>query len=114
MTKNKSILEKEILKANKDLLTNTKPLDKEEKEILNTYENQTILDMDVYTNKKDLKDLIKAQQEYKKSKQITIRIQSSVINNIKQKAKSYGLNYQTYINIFLNQLAQDKLQVILK
>ena len=42
---------------------------------------------------------------------MTIRTEEYVIDKIKDKAMSYGLNYQTYINIFLKQLADGKFSI---
>ena len=114
MIKNKNILKKEVLKANKSLSLEVKALDEEERKMLNDYKNNSINDIELLTDKDDLQDFIKAQKEYKKSRQITIRVQNNIIDSIKQKAETYGLNYQTYINIFLNQLAKGELQLILK
>lgn len=98
------------------------PLDDEEKEMLSEWKSIKFEDLKDETKeefkarKKELKACLKAQKEYKKDKrklekssQITIRCNNEVINKIKQKAGNYGMNYQTYINTFLYQLAQGNL-----
>ena len=49
-----------------------------------------------------------------RTKLFSIRYNVDVINKIKKKAASYGLNYQTYINLFLYQLANDKINFKIK
>lgn len=48
-----------------------------------------------------------------KSKLISLRVNETVINNIKQKSANIGINYQTLINILLKQYSDDKITITL-
>lgn len=103
------------------------PLDDEEKQMLAEWKSIKFEDLKDETKEefkarqKQFKACLKAQKEYRKERkklekttQITIRCNNEVINKIKQKADGYGMNYQTYINTFLYQLAQGNLSFELK
>ena len=103
------------------------PLDDEERAMLADWKSIKFEDLKDETKEefkarqKEFKACLKAQKEYRKeqkklrkSKQITIRCNGEVIDKIKQKAADYGMNYQTYINTFLYQLAQGNLSIELK
>ena len=55
----------------------------------------------------------KAIDNLKKDKLISIRVNTSVINDIKKKAKSSGMNYQSLINVLLKQYADGRINIIL-
>lgn len=55
----------------------------------------------------------KAIDNLKKDKLISIRVNTSVINDIKKKAESSGINYQSLINVLLKQYADGKINIIL-
>lgn len=74
-------------------------LNKEEKEI-STKENELFFEKAI----NDLKS---------KNKLISLRVNETVINNIKQKSAKIGINYQTLINILLKQYSDDKITITL-
>lgn len=100
-----------------NILKNNKPIDKEEKKEFEVYKKLTLKDFeddtieDIKENEKFIKEFEKAQKKVRKTKLMTIRTEEYVIDKIKDKAMSYGLNYQTYINIFLKQLADGKFSI---
>ena len=49
----------------------------------------------------------------KKDKLISIRVNTSIINNIKKKAESSGINYQSLINVLLKQYADGRINIML-
>ena len=103
--------EKEMLKKYPKMF---EPLDEEEKQIMEDFENDLYIDVD---DPKKKEEYAKAANDYirsKENKPITIRANSYVLEKIKNKAASYGMNYQTYINLFLYQLAEGKFTIQIK
>lgn len=108
---------KEVVKILKNIAVNETPLDDEEKKELEDWKNikESDIELCLADEDKEFANSFKsAQEDYKKSKQITIRIETPTLNKIKNKAANYGLNYQTYINLFLYQLANDKFTIELR
>lgn len=55
--------------------------------------------------------LQEAASNYLKSKSVNLRVQPSILETIKQKAKKAGLPYQTLINTLLHQYATGKINI---
>lgn len=72
---------------------------KEEEKEINKKENEVFFE--------------KAIDNLKKDKLISIRVNTSVINSIKKKAESSGMNYQSLINVLLKQYADGRINIIL-
>ncbi|GMO57099.1 MAG: hypothetical protein Ta2D_02750 [Rickettsiales bacterium] len=65
-------------------------------------------------NEKFFETAIKNQKQYKKgqqSKLITMNARIDVIDKIKEIASNLGLNYQSFINMILKQVADKKIKV---
>ena len=60
------------------------------------------------------KKAVDSLKKNKETQQISIRLNKASLLKIKQKASEYDLSYQTYINLFLNQLANDKFSFKIK
>jgi predicted DNA binding CopG/RHH family protein len=113
----KRFLKKDAVKLLKDIAFNTNPLDSEEKEQLEDWKN--IKESDIEFNDKTLAEVKQAQKafktkykrELKKDKLISIRLNSSVIDNIKNIADNLGLNYQSYIGMLISQAAVGNIRI---
>jgi predicted DNA binding CopG/RHH family protein len=113
----KKFLKKDAVELLRDVSLNTTPLDVEEKRELNSWKN--IKESDIEFDDKTLLEFKKAQKafktkykrELKKDKLISIRLNSSVIDNIKNIADNLGLNYQSYIGMLINQAATGNIRV---
>jgi predicted DNA binding CopG/RHH family protein len=112
----KKMDKKVIAKSYNDVAKNEIPLDKEEKKLLGEWKNMNendIIDIALDERKKILNDAKKAQNNYKKQNSrdtvLNIRVNSYVMDKIKEKSVSVGLNYQTYINAILHQIANDSI-----
>ena len=103
-----------------DILKYNKPLDKEEKKEFEAYKKLKLEDFeddtdeDLREEEEFIKEFEKTQKKFRKTKPMTIRAEEYVIDRIKNKAMIYGLNYQTYINMFLKQLADGKFTIEIK
>lgn len=105
--------EKEFLKINQNYF---EPLDDEEKQFIEDLNNDTYgkrrkpteIEIEKYSEMaKNTLNILKDKQ----NKLITLRVNESIINEIKNQASNYGLGYQTYINMFLYQLANGKFKL---
>jgi predicted DNA binding CopG/RHH family protein len=113
----KKLLKKDAVKLLKDIAFNTITLDSEEKKELEGWKN--IKENDIEFDDKTLLEFKKAQKtfkvkykrELKKDKLISIRLNSSVIDNIKNIADNLGLNYQSYIGMLINQAAVGNIRI---
>jgi predicted DNA binding CopG/RHH family protein len=112
----KEISKKIIADSYNSVAKKEKPLDDEEKELLEDWKNinhNDIIDIPTKEKKKVLNDFKKAQSNYKKQYGkdvvLNIRVNSGIITKIKEKSVSVGLNYQTYINSILHQIANDNI-----
>jgi predicted DNA binding CopG/RHH family protein len=107
-------LKKAIIVSNKEVLSDFKPLDKEEEEVFKKYEEEKLEDIELSD---DVEEFRKAQNEYKKEQKnqtMTLRINSEIREKIKELSKNIGLNYQTFINMILYQIANEKIKVEVK
>jgi predicted DNA binding CopG/RHH family protein len=115
MKKDKNFKLKEaIIASNKEVLRNFKPLDKDEKEIFERYKNEKIEDIEVSDNISEFRE---AQEKYKKEQKsqiMTLRVNNNVREKIKMLAKNIGLNYQTFINVILFQIANESIKIEIK
>ena len=57
-------------------------------------------------SKKEFDEIAQAIERRKKDAVLNIRINSYDLKSIKQKAKKYGVRYQTFISEFIHRLAQ--------
>ena len=57
-------------------------------------------------SKKEFDEIARAIERRKKDTVLNIRINSYDLKSIKQKAKRYGVRYQTFISEFIHRLAQ--------
>ena len=85
-------------------LINKYKLDEEELDLLNE-EN------DIVSEKEQEVFFEEAIDNLKKNKLISLRVNSNVIENIKKIANDFGLSYQSYIGILLNQVANGNLRL---
>lgn len=95
---------------NKKNVFNIKPLDDEEKQIMEDYENDQYVPVSDQEGAK-----IQAQEAARnylnKDAKINIRISSIDTRKIKAKAAAAGIPYQTLIGAILHQFANDKIEV---
>jgi len=77
-------------------------LTREEKEI----EDALIKGEYVNVSEKKFKEIAQTIEHRKKDTVLNIRVNSYDLKNLKQKAKKYGVKYQTFISEFIHQLAQ--------
>lgn len=82
-------------------------LDEEEIDLLNEEEKEISTKENELFFEKAINDL------KSKNKLISLRVNETVINNIKQKSAKIGINYQTLINILLKQYSDDKITITL-
>lgn len=101
-------LKKAIIKSNKEIVKNIKPIDNEEKEILESYKNEKVDDIEFDNN---LLKQAKTKQKKLKNDILTIRVNGEVKNNIKNIALENGLSYQSYINMILYQISTRKINI---
>jgi predicted DNA binding CopG/RHH family protein len=100
--------ERELLAFNPNYF---EPIDDEERQISKDLENNNY----VFSNdKKFQNELSESAKNYldkkkKKVKPITIRADENVIEKIKVIASNIGLNYQSYLNMILYQVANGKI-----
>lgn len=105
--------EKKLLKINPRYF---EPLDDEEKQLMENLNNNVYSDIREPTEEEKKKyseaaeDTLNILKE-KQNKLITLRINENIINEIKHQASGYSLGYQTYINMFLYQLAKGNLKL---
>ncbi len=105
--------EKEFLKINQNYF---EPLDDEEKKFIEDL-NNNVYDKKRKPTEKETKKYSEMARNTlnilkdKQNKLITLRVNENIINEIKNQASNYGLGYQTYINIFLYQLANGKFKL---
>ena len=111
MVNNKEELKKAIVESNIDIAENIVPLDDEEKELFDIYKNSTVDNIEIFDDDESLKSVREAQKELINNSVNTIDIKSSVLNKIKTKAEEQGMDYKTYIDLFLYQLANDKIKI---
>ena len=57
-------------------------------------------------SKKEFDEIAQAIERRKKDTVLNIRVNSYDLKSIKQKAKKYGVKYQTFISEFIHRLAQ--------
>jgi predicted DNA binding CopG/RHH family protein len=113
MNNDKVMKEKELLKKYPKYF---EPLDDEESQL--KQDMDTIYEISNDSERKE--EYAKIASEYlknrkiKKSKPILLRINEAVLEKLKSKASDCGLNYQTYISLFLYQLSNDKFEVKIK
>ena len=101
-------LKKAIIKSNKEIVKNIKPIDNEEKEILESYKNEKVDDIEFDNN---LLKQAKTKQKKLKNDILTIRVNGEVKNNIKNIALENGLSYQSYVNMILYQISTRKINI---
>ncbi len=82
-------------------------LDEEEIDLLNEEEKEVSTKENELFFEKAINDL------KSKNKLISLRVNETVINNIKRKSVKIGINYQTLINILLKQYSDDKITITL-
>lgn len=82
-------------------------LDEEEIDLLNEEEKEVSTKENELFFEKAINDL------KSKNKLISLRVNETVINNIKRKSAKIGINYQTLINILLKQYSDDKITITL-
>ena len=112
MINNREELKRAIVESNKDIAENIVPLDDEEKELFDIYRNSTINDIEIFDDDKSLKSFREAQEQFKKDNATTtIDVKVSILDKIKTKAEEQGMNYKTYIDLFLYQLANNKIKI---
>lgn len=102
-------LKKVIIEANQEILKNYEPLDDEEKKLFEMYKTETVDDIEFDDNL--LKQAREKQKKLNKDSILTIRINNNIKNSIKNIASETGLNYQSYINMILYQIATKKIRV---
>jgi predicted DNA binding CopG/RHH family protein len=107
------LLKKAIIESNKEIINNNN-IPNEEGEYIESLKNTTINDL---TIREDLLEMfLSADKEYKKTNlkrddTMTIRVNSQTIDKIKAMAGEIGMSYQSYINLFLFQLANNKFKI---
>ncbi|KIM11773.1 MAG: hypothetical protein KU38_06285 [Sulfurovum sp. FS08-3] len=84
--------------------------DKEELEILEALENDTIK-RSIDANGEIALAKRYAKEHLSKSKNITIRINGVDLEGIKSKSRELGIPYQTLINALIHQYATDKIKL---
>ena len=77
-------------------------LTREEKEMEDALMQGEYVDV----SEKRFKEIAQAIEHRKKNTVLNIRVNSYDLENIKQKAKKYGVKYQTLISEFIHRLAQ--------
>jgi predicted DNA binding CopG/RHH family protein len=112
----KNNFKKIIAGSYNDVAKREKPIDKDEAILLEEWKSIKDSDIAEITNNERLKilnDAKKAQNNYKKQQTkdfvLNIRTSGDVIDKIKKKSIRVGLNYQTYINAILYQVANDNI-----
>lgn len=101
--------EKEMLKKYPKMF---EPLDEEEKQIMEDVKNGLYITPKNEEEKKEqYSKIAKSYTKSKETKAITLRANKNVIEKIRKKADNCGINYQTYINMFLYQLAEGKIKI---
>ena len=87
-------------------------LDEEEKQIIKDIDNGLYSQI---TDKKKIAKYASYADNYlknkNKKKKVTIRIAENVLNTIKNMSLENGINYQTYINIVLNNVVNGKINI---
>lgn len=87
-------------------------LDEEEKQIIKDINNGLYSQI---TDKKKIAKYASYADNYlknkNKKKKVTIRIAENVLNTIKNMSLENGINYQTYINIVLNNVVNGKINI---
>jgi predicted DNA binding CopG/RHH family protein len=115
------ITKKEYAEDLMDIAFNEIPLDDEERIAFDKWKNVSqddIVEIPEKEKNQILKDVRKAQRDYKaefkKNVVLNIRINNGIVEKIKQKALATGLNYQSYINAVLYQIAYDRINIEVK
>jgi predicted DNA binding CopG/RHH family protein len=114
------ITKKNAVELLKDIAFNTEPLNNEEKKDLEAMKN--IDENDIRFDDKTLLEFKQAQNEFKqkykrevkKDKLISIRLNSRILNEIKNIADNLGLNYQSYISLLINYAVRGEIKLIIK
>lgn len=92
-------------------MTNSKIayIDQEEKFLIESIENNIHLPKSMISEtRKTLEDMAK---QYNEKKKINISLYNRDILSIKQKAREYGIPYQTLVSMLIRQFANDKLKI---
>jgi predicted DNA binding CopG/RHH family protein len=114
------VTKKDIVELLKDIAFNTEPLDNEEKKDLNAIKN--INENNIKFDNKALSEFKQAQNEFKqkykreikKDKLISIRLNSGVLNEVKNIADDLGLNYQSYISLLINYAVKGDIKLMVE
>lgn len=87
-------------------------LDKQEKEILEAFENGELISSEgLEAEKVSAKKM--AENTIAKTKPVNIRLSVNDLAIIQKKAKEVGLPYQTIINLLVHQYSEGKIQLII-
>lgn len=101
--------EKEILKRYPNFF---EPLDDEEKQLIDDINNDVYTTLELSENEKiKYSKAVENTIKQKENKPVSLRLSDYIIDNLKNQASNYGMNYQSYINFFLYQLASGKLKI---
>jgi predicted DNA binding CopG/RHH family protein len=107
--------EKELLAFNPNYF---EPLDDEERQLQKDLNNELYVEMKGKRAILEKKRISKTFEEYfkknRKNKSVTMRIDEDIVNKIKLIATDVGLNYQSYLNVILHQIASEKIKVEIK
>ena len=89
------------------------PLDDEEKQLIEDLENGVYEEMRDPTpeEKNNISKAAENTIKLKQNKAVTLRLSQFVIDSLKEQASKYGMGYQTYMNLFLYQLATGNFKI---